>query len=190
MDTRLLYILAVVIATVSGGYYYYSGKSTKLAANAAHSMTQSADGIQVLQTDDQGALSLRAQVDHAEQNIQNKTSKFIHLNASMYRDNQVNSTFSAKQGLGFNDNAKMILSGDVQATQQGQHGEMVFNTDELTFYRDTRLLETKLPVQIDSPNGQFVSQGLKADLNQGQYEFFNIQVKVICFERTLTPQEN
>jgi hypothetical protein len=30
MDTRVLSIVAVVIAAISGGYYYYSGKAKKL----------------------------------------------------------------------------------------------------------------------------------------------------------------
>lgn len=177
MDTRLLYISAVIIATLSGGYYYYSGKSEKLNAITANNMTQAADGIHVLQTNEQGNLSLRAQMDHAEQNAQDKSSKFKNMSASTYQNDQVDSTFVAKEGHGFDDNAKVILTGDVKATKIGQFGQMVFTTEELTIFRDTRLLETKHQVQVNSPDGQFVSQGLKANLNQGQYEFFNIRGK-------------
>ncbi len=177
MDTRLLYILAVVITTISGGYYYYSGKSNKLDADTAHNMTQAADNIQVLQTDDHGALNLRAQIDHAEQNAQDKTSKLINMTATTYHQDRIDSTFNAKEGRGFDDNSKIILSGDVQATKKGQFGDMVFTTDQLTIYRDSRRLETKSQVDVDAPNGKFVSQGLQADLNQGQYEFFNIRGK-------------
>ena len=75
------------------------------------------------------------------------------------------------------DNEKVILKGQVQATQFGEQGNLIFNTDELTGYPKTRLLETSHQVLVNAPNGQFTSQGLKANLNEGQYEFFNIRGK-------------
>jgi lipopolysaccharide export system protein LptC len=35
MDTKVLYVTAIAIAAVSGGYYYYSGKGKKKARNAS-----------------------------------------------------------------------------------------------------------------------------------------------------------
>ena len=54
---------------------------------------------------------------------------------------------------------------------------MVFHTDELTVFPETRELETDKQVIVESPQAEFVSQGLKANLNDGQYEFFNIRGK-------------
>ncbi len=97
MDTKVLYVTAVVIAAISGGYYYYSGKGKKLDGNSAQSMTYSAEGIQLVQTDEKGNLYVRAQVDHLEQDLQRKTSKLSNLNASMFNQNQVDSTFLPKK---------------------------------------------------------------------------------------------
>ena len=177
MDTKVLYITAVVIASISGGYYYYSGKGKKLDVDSARNMTYSADGIHLLQTNEKGQLYVIAQVDHLEQDLRVKTSKLIHLNASMYNNNQVDSTFSAQEARTFNDNEKVILTGQVQATKLGEQGKLVFLTDELTGYPKLNTLETNKVVHVDAPNAQFVSQGLKADLNAGQYEFFHIRGK-------------
>lgn len=177
MDTRLLYITAVVVAAISGGYYYYSGKGEKLDADAAHSMIFTADEIQLLQTDDDGNLHVRAHVDQLEQNVQEKTSTLKNLNASLYHADQIDATFSAKKAQSFNDNEKVILSGEVKAVKIGQKGQMEFLTDELTGYPDLGTLETNHTVQVKAPGGDFVSRGLKADLNEGQYEFFNIRGK-------------
>ncbi|WP_271631257.1 LPS export ABC transporter periplasmic protein LptC, partial [Acinetobacter baumannii] len=49
--------------------------------------------------------------------------------------------------------------------------------DELTGYPKTRDIETNHQVTVQSPQGEFVSKGLKANLNNGQYEFFNIRGK-------------
>ena len=81
MDTKVLYVTAVVIAAISGGYYYYSGKGKKLDANSAKSMTYTAEGIQLVQTDEKGNLYVRAQVDRLEQDLQRKTSTLSNLNA-------------------------------------------------------------------------------------------------------------
>ncbi|TCM60903.1 lipopolysaccharide export system protein LptC [Acinetobacter calcoaceticus] len=177
MDTRVLYMTAVVVATVSGGYYYYSGKEKKLDADSSLSTVFTADKIQMLQTDEQGNLYMRAQVDHLEQDVLAKTTKLTNLEASMYKADQVDATFFANEARGFNDNEKVVLTGAVRANKLGQQGNLTFLTEELTGYPELGTLETQHPVQVTAPNGQFVSQGLKADLNQGQYEFFSIRGK-------------
>lgn len=177
MDTRVLYVSAVLVAALSGGYYYYSGKGKKLDVNSAQSMTYSAKGIHLLQTGEDGQLHVTAEVDSLEQDMRLKTSKLINLDASMYRNNKVESIFYAKQAMGYNDNEKVILSGNVKATQFGQQGEMVFTTNEMTGYPKLRTFETKQQVTVDAPNAQFVSRGMQANLNNGQYEFFNIRGK-------------
>jgi len=179
MDTKVLYVSAVVIATLSGGYYYYSGKGKKLDTNSAQSMKYSADGIQLIQTDENGNLNVRAKVDNLEQDLQNKTSKLKNLDASMFHQNEVDSTFFAKEVRGFNDNEKVILTGEVKATKIGSRGTMVFLTDELTGFPQLRLFETNHQVTVNAPDAEFISQGLKADFNQGQYEFAHIRGKYV-----------
>ena len=58
MDTKVLYVVAVLIAALGGGYYY-SGKSKKLDVDSAKNMTYSAQGVHLTQTDEQGNLYVR-----------------------------------------------------------------------------------------------------------------------------------
>lgn len=175
MDTRVLYITAVLIAAVSGGYYYYSGKGKKLDATSAQSMTYSAHGINLLQTNEAGQLYVKATVDDLNQDMKLKTSSLNNLNATVYNEGRIDSTFYAKKALGYNDNEKVVLSDQVKATKIGAQGQMTFKTDVLIGYPQRRTLETDKQVIVEAPNAQFVSQGLKANLNTGQYEFFNIR---------------
>ncbi|MDM1756457.1 MULTISPECIES: LPS export ABC transporter periplasmic protein LptC [Acinetobacter] len=179
MDTKALYVTAVLIAAVSGGYYYYSGKGQKLDADSAQNMTYSAEGIHVVQTDENGNLHVRATVDHLEQDLKKDTSKLSNLNASMYENNQVNSTFYAKQAHGYEDNQKVVLTGEVKATKIGEQGQLVFLTDELTAYPKKRMLETEKQVTVTAPNASFISQGLNANLTTGEYEFSHIRGKYV-----------
>ncbi len=177
MDTKVLYVTAIAIAAISGGYYYYSGKGNKLEVDSARSMTYSAEKINLTQTDDNGNLYVRAHVDRMEQDMQKKTAKLINLNASMYKDGAVDATFYAKVANSYDDNKRVVLSGNVLATKLMQQGKMQFQTQELTGYPETREIETDKQVIVQSPQAEFVSQGLKANLNDGQYEFFNIRGK-------------
>ena len=177
MDTKVLYAIAITVATVSGGYYYFSGKSQKLDIESGRNMTYAAQGIQLTQTDEQGNLHVRAKIDRLEQDMQRKTSHLQHLDASLYQQGKVDATFSAQQGNGFNDNEKIVLSGAVVARKFGPQGQLDFRTDELTGYPKLRQIETNHQVVVQSPQAAFISQGLKANLNEGQYEFFNIRGK-------------
>ena len=177
MDTKVLYVTAIAIAAVSGGYYYYSGKGKKLETDAARSMTYSAEQIHLTQTDEQGNLYVRAQIDRLEQDMQQKTSKLENLNASMYKAGAVDATFFAKQAQGFNDNEKVVLSDQVLATKLLNQGKLTLETAELNVLPKTREINTDKQVVVQSPQADFISQGLKANLNDGQYEFFNIRGK-------------
>ena len=175
MDTKVLYVAAVAIAAVSGGYYYYSGKEQKLAADAAQSMTYSAENIHLTQTNEDGQLYVSATVGRLEQDMQKKTAHLDDLNASMYQDGVVNSIFVAQKAQSYDDNAKVILSEQVSASKILTNGKMQLDTTELTLYPQSRDIETDKTVIVQSPQAEFVSQGLKANLNEGQYEFFNIR---------------
>ena len=177
MDSKLLYPIAILIAAISSGYYYYSGKGQKLDAEASRSMTYTAKQIQVTQTDDRGQLHLRAQIDALEQDMQKKSSSLQNLNAQMYKAGQIDSTFQSAEAHGFDNNAKVVLSKQVTATKIIPNGNMQFKTEQLTVHPKQRFIETDQAVTIESPQARFDSRGVKADLNTGQYEFFNIRGK-------------
>lgn len=177
MDIKFLYVTAIAIAAISGGYYYYSGKGNKLEVDSAKSMTYSAEKIHLTQTDDQGNLYMRAQVDRLEQDMQKQTAKLTNLDASIYKDGVVDATFYAKVANSYDDNQRVVLSGDVTAVKLMQQVKMQFKTTELTGYPKTREIESNKQVVVQSPQAEFVSQGLKANFNNGQYEFFNIRGK-------------
>ncbi|WP_269914761.1 LPS export ABC transporter periplasmic protein LptC [Acinetobacter sp. HY1485] len=175
METKNLYVIALIIATVSGGYYYFSGSSKKLNNDAARNTTYAAQDVHLTQTDATGLVSVRASIKDASQDQTNGTSLLNQLNATTYIQGQPDTTYFATRATGYDDNQKIILSGDVTANKNTPQGVMVFKTDQLTGYPKTKQVETDHLVHVDSAQSTFVSHGLKADLNSGQYEFFNIR---------------
>lgn len=175
METKNLYIIALVIATLSGGYYYFSGKGKKLDSDAARNTTYAAKDVKLTQTDPQGFVSVRASVSEAVQNKISGISELKQLNATTYSKGQQDTVYFATRADGYDDNQKIILNGDVTANKNTPQGIMVMKTDQLIGYPKTKKVETEHLVHIDSPQSNFTSHGLKADLNSGQYEFSNIR---------------
>lgn len=175
MDTKVMYITAVVIASVAGAYYYYSGSGKKLETLDARNVSFTAKQIKLTQTKDNGELDLTADVEELTQWMQTNESKLTHLNVQMYNQGKVDSTFWAKQAYGYDDNARVVLSGEVIAKKWSQSGLIQFETEKLTGFPKDKYVETDVAVNVTTPQASFVSQGLKADLADGQYEFFNIR---------------
>ena len=175
MDTKVMYFTAVVIASVAGAYYYYSGSGQKLETLDARNVSFTAKQIKLTQTEDNGELELTADVDELTQWMQTKEAKLTHLNVQMYDQGKVNSTFWAKQAHGYDDNARVVLSGEVVAKRWSDSGVIQFETEKLTGFPKRNYVETDVPVNVTTPQANFVSDGLKADLVDGQYEFFNIR---------------
>lgn len=175
METKNLYVIALVIATISGGYYYFSGNSKKLDNESAGNTTYAAKEVKITQTDTKGLVSVRASVDEATQDKIHGNSELKDLHATTYLQGQPDTVYSALRADGFDDNQKIILSGGVTANKNTPQGIMIIKTDQLTGYPKTKMVETDRIVTVDSPQSKFISHGLKADLNSGQYEFFNIR---------------
>lgn len=175
MNNATLYGLAIVIAGVVGAYYYYSGEREKLNVQKRSNMMYATEQVRLLQTDEHGQLAVQATVGSLQQDLKTQRSEMSNVQANMYKNQQVDSTFIANKVQGYDDNQKIVLTDQVIATKNSEHGQMQFKTDELTAYPKQRLIETSHQVVVQSPQASFSSQGLKADLNAGQYEFYSIR---------------
>lgn len=175
MNSKALYVVAILVASVSSAYYYFSGSSEKLNTQVNQNMMYAATGVKALQTNEQGELFLRATIDNLQQDLKTQQSRMNHVNATMYQQGQVDASFYAKTVNGYDDNKKVVLSEQITITKSSPTGDMTFLTDELTLYPKQKLLETDRQVTVQSAQANFISQGVKADLNSGQYEFFNIR---------------
>lgn len=174
-EHKHLYVLAIIIASLSGAYYYFSGDKAKLNAKKNNQMSYVAEGVRVLQTDEQGQLQLQATIDEAHYDLKSKRSAMRNVQASVFEQNKLSATFSAPQVNGENDNQKVILSGQILAKKFSEHDVLQVETQELTLYPKQKTLETNHQVTVQSAQAQFTSQGLTADLNTGEYQFSTIR---------------
>lgn len=178
MDTKKLYVATLVIVAITSGYYYLGGKGKKLEVDSSRSMIYSAEDIHLTQTDVKGLVSLKADADRLVQDMQKQTSSLDNLHAYTFKNAKQDGTFFAKVANAYDNNAKVVMSDQVVATRLLDSGEeMLFKTTELTGYPKIREVQTDKQVSVESPQANFVSQGMKANFDNGQYEFFNIRGK-------------
>lgn len=177
MDTRLLYMIALCIAVVSGLFYFYSGKISRQQQESFQDFSFIASNVNVLKTDQTGALSMKTQAQHLQQWANTNRSELKTLHSSWYENGQAYATFKADKAYGYDNNSKIVLSGNIVAQRlpTGEQPLMTFSTTQLTGYPKDHRVETSQPVLIQSPQGRFTSQGLKANLNEGQFNLFHIR---------------
>lgn len=174
-EHQTLYITAVILLLLSGGYYYFSGNKAKLDGGKHHQMSYVAQGVKVIKTDEQGRLQLQASIDEAYYDLKSKRSAMQNVQATVFEDNKISATFSAPQVDGENDNQKVVLSQNVTARKYNANDVLHVSTPSLTLYPKQKTLETNHQVTVQSAQAQFTSQGLKADLNTGEYQFSTIR---------------
>lgn len=179
MDTRLLYMIALVFVTVVGSFYYFSGKSKNLEANNNQNLNSTAHNIYVIQTSDNGQLYATTKIATMTQWMQQDRAEVKDIQGTLYEKGQPSTTFNADQGIATNQYTNMTLLGHVVVNKlnNGEAPSITFNTDRLEGNTKTNQIHTDRPVLVNSPQAQFTSQGLKANLTTGQYDFFAIRGK-------------
>ncbi|WP_026470501.1 LPS export ABC transporter periplasmic protein LptC [Alkanindiges illinoisensis] len=177
MDTRLLYVIALGIAVVSGLFYFYSGKSAHLNAENNQDLSYNATNIHLLKTTETGQLEATTTASKLQRWEQENRSELEQLQTTWYQQGQPAATFNADKAIGYNNNEKVILTGNVRAHRlaSNEQAAITFTTNQLTGYPKQNRIETDQPVLIQTNQGQFSSQGLNANLDQGQYNLFRIR---------------
>lgn len=177
MDTRLLYMIAISIAVLSGLFYFYSGKSAQLSAQRNQDLSYNATNIHLIKTTETGQLEAKTDASKFQHWEQDNRSELNDLQSMWYQNGQPSATFQANKAMAYNGNEKIVLSGQVKAERlaNAELSSIRFSTSQLTGYPKQNRIETDQPVLIQTHQGQFSSQGLTANLDQGQFNLFRIR---------------
>lgn len=179
IDTRLLYALTATIAVFSGWFYYNSGQQASGPSFANQGIDYSARQIKLLQTDKTGQLMARTQAAQLQHHPKDQLSTLDQVSSVWYRNGQPDATLAADHVESLDDNSRVVLTGNVQVSQTSttQRAGITLNTAQLIGYPQQRRIETQQPVSINSSQGFMTSQGLQADLTQGDYQFNHIRIQ-------------
>jgi len=174
MSTRLLYLFALIFMGIAVLFYSMNRDKTVKPVAVHSDIDYIATNISARQTDDQGLIESEAQAQTLRHYPKNDQLILDHITSTWFKQGQPNALLNADQGTGFDNNQKVILSGNVhvQELAMTKHAPVDLYTTSITGYPPTKKLETDQLVTIKSGSSSLVSQGANADLNSGQYEFF------------------
>ena len=179
MDTRLLYLIAMVLAAYSGWYYWQSGEQVQIDAALRQGIAYSASDIQLLQTDEQGQLQATTRAAALRHFGATNETELDQIDSVWYQNGQPRVYLQAAYATLSQQNQKVRMHGGVQARHINptNQQETRFRTAQLIGYPKTRLIETDQPIQVNSAQGLIRGLGLRADLSQGDYQLDRIRIE-------------
>lgn len=174
MSTRLLYLIAFSFISVATIFYMFNREKTEQAIAAHSDVDYSASKIVGLQTDDQGFIQNQLHADTLRHYPQDDRMELDRIASTWYKQGKPQTKLTADQGISLQSNEKVILKGSVHVQQlaTATRTETNLYTTELNGYPKTKKIETDQTVTVQSAKSKLVSQGVRADLNSGEYELF------------------
>ncbi|MEC7120002.1 MAG: LPS export ABC transporter periplasmic protein LptC [Pseudomonadota bacterium] len=179
MDTRLLYLIALIVVSLSGWYYWHSGKQARLHTEHSNGLDYSAREIALLQTNEQGHIQATTTAQELRHFGQRDLTELDRVNSTWYQAGQPMAKLTADHAY-LRDQAETVqLVGHVQVrhSRQTDASETLLKTAQLTGYPKTRIITTDHPVEIHNSQGHMFAQGLEANLDAGDYQLSRIRIQ-------------
>ncbi len=174
MSTSRLYLIALIFIGVAVLFYTLNREKVKPAVATHSDIDFSATTIVATQTDDQGFVQRTLNADTLRHYPQDNRMELDRITSFLYKQGVPQTTIVADHAISLQNNDKVILTGNVHVQQLAsyQHAATDLYTTILNGYPKTKKIDTDQVVTIKSAQSNIVSQGVRADLNTGQYEFF------------------
>lgn len=172
MSTSRLYLIALVFIGIAILFYTLNREKVKQVVATHSDIDFSATSIVAIQTDDQGFVQHTLNADTLRHYPQDDRMELDRISSFLYKQGVPQTTLVADHAVSLQNNNKVILTGHVHVQQLAsyQHAATDLYTTILNGYPKTKKIDTDQVVTIKSAQSNIVSQGVRADLNTGQYE--------------------
>lgn len=188
MNTRVLIVLALILAVIAGWFFKQQGEITPPVSIGASDVDYEATDIKAVQTNDEGKTEYELSAESLTHNpVTNKDEmKGITMNwepsdEQRYRIEAGSAAISQQTG-------DMSLSGGFSLVSEGKAGTsdvepikvtgatLKGNTKSGQVYSDE-------PVKVEQGMNRFEASSMKANLETGDYEFGKVAVAFMPAER-------
>ncbi len=173
MSTRMLYLMAFIFMSVAALFYMFNRPKTQQLVASHSEVDFSASTITALQTDDQGQIQNALTAASLRHYPTGDRMEIDQIYSTWYKNGLPQTTLNADKGTSLQNNDKVILTGNVHVQQlaTADRASTDLYTTEMNGYPKTKKVDTDQVVTIKSAQSSLVSQGIRADLNVGQYDF-------------------
>ncbi|AXI02673.1 LPS export ABC transporter periplasmic protein LptC [Aquirhabdus parva] len=177
MSTRILYLIALIFMAASVLFYSLNREKVQKQVATHSDIDFSASTINARQTDEQGQIQNQLQADALRHYPDGDRMELDQITSTWYKGGLPQTTLNADKGVSFQNNDKVVLTGNVHVQQLAKDGKAPTDlyTTVMNGYPKTKQVDTDQVVTIKSAQSNLVSQGVRADLNIGQYEFFKLR---------------
>jgi lipopolysaccharide export system protein LptC len=174
MSTRQMYLLAFIFMGVAALFYYLNQPKSQPQVATHSDVDYSASQISAMQTDDFGLIQNALTATALRHYPVGDRMELDQIFSTWYKNGLPQTTLNADKGTSLQNNDKVTLTGNVHVQQLATADRAPTNlyTTEMNGYPKTKKVDTDQVVTIKSAQSNLVSQGIRADLNSGQYEFF------------------
>jgi LPS export ABC transporter protein LptC len=174
MSTRKLYLIALFFIGIAVLFFALNREKVKKVVATHSDIDFSATTIVATQTDELGFIQNTMNAETLRHYPLDDRMELDKITSFLYKKGVPQTSLVAEHAVSLKNNNKVILTGNVHMQQLAsyQHAATDLYTTILNGYPKTKKIDTDQVVTIKNAQSNIVSQGVRADLNSGQYEFF------------------
>ncbi|MBS9779512.1 MAG: LPS export ABC transporter periplasmic protein LptC [Moraxellaceae bacterium] len=184
MKNKLLFAFAVLVAVIAGWFFGHKAKIEPPVKISAPEIDYEATDIQAVQTNEKGETEYEVNAKSLSHN--NKTNKDELVDVTMDWQPNENSKYQITSGLSdFNqETGKITMSKGFKLVSKQENAEpIVIVGESLTGNTKLKQVTSDKPIRFKQGDNQFQANGMKANLETGDYEFDHIQIDFNPSER-------
>lgn len=192
MNTRILIVLALIIAGIAGWFFQQQGEVTPPVSIGAAEVDYEATDIQAVQTNEQGETEyeLNAESLTHDPSTNQDVMSGITMNwepsaQQLYRIQSGTATINQETGdLHLYGGFSLASEDQAKTTDKGEKIAPITVTGKaLKGNTKSRQVYSEQPVQVVQGNNRFEAATMKANLETGEYEFGKVAVLFTPSER-------
>jgi len=179
VNTRILIVLALVMAAIAGWFFYKQDSVTPTVNIAPSEVDYEATEIKAVQTNDEGETEYELNADSLTHNPTTNQDEMSGITMDWAPGTEQRYQISAGTAAINQQTGELKLTGGFVLTSKGTtEGATPIKVTGQTLFGNTkkRAVYSNEPVKVEQGDNRFEAASMKADLEAGDYEFGQVAV--------------
>lgn len=184
MNTRVLIVLALIIAAVAGWFFKQQGEVEPPKPMQTSEVDYEASDIKAVQTNDEGELEYEVNADALKHNPETNQDEMSGITMNWQPSDTQRYRIEAGRAAINQQTGDLQLSGGFTLVSESDSDNPIKVTGErLTGNTKSKKVSSDRPVQIEQGMNRFEAAAMQANLATGDYEFGQVAVSFDPSER-------
>ncbi len=188
MNTRVLIVLALIIAGIAGWFFQQQGKITPPVNIEASDVDYEATDIKAVQTNEQGKTEYELNADSLTHNPVTNQDEMSGITMNWEPSDEQRYLIQAGSATINQQTGELLLSGGFTLVSEDKAGTTDIEPIKVTGQTlkgntKSRQVYSDVPVKVEQGMNRFEASSMKANLENGEYEFGQVAVSFTPAER-------